>query len=371
MLCAGGIGRGQFPPSGVCPPRTGMQVTGSGHSMGHMAEHAKQAVNSPCCVCGTSQSTPFHEVSYRGHGYPGVFTLRKCDGCGMLFNSPRLSDHDLSALYDGNYYFFQRNDKDEFRRALATYRRTVALAGNRITPQRVLEIGSAKGYLLALLKQLGWEVQGLELSEDAARYAVEQFGVPTRTGMIETYAGGPDHDSFPLVLAMDVLEHVPDPRRFIDCISTVMPEGGTLIIDTPNGAAANIGTEGPNWNGFNPFHIFLFSADNLRRLLEDCAFDVEQVFSYNNTRKTSFPSRCRHAVWTALERSGMVRTAYALHQYIRRMLSLGWKRDVALAGMAAAARQASVDGITEAGARDCLGDNLVMIARKRTLPPQR
>ena len=115
----------------------------------------KITVNKPCFVCGSTNSQLLFETEYPSHHYPGKFAIRKCNKCGLLFNSPRLPDEELSNLYDGNYYFFQRHDLDEFRRISDVFLRTVSLIQNGVIERRVAEIGSAKGYLLALLKRLG------------------------------------------------------------------------------------------------------------------------------------------------------------------------------------------------------------------------
>ncbi len=55
-----------------------------------------------------------------------------------------------------------------------------------------------------------------------------------------------------------------------------------MVIDTPNGQARNIVSEGAEWEGFIPFHIWLFSPTNLERLLARHGLVVERSFSYKN-----------------------------------------------------------------------------------------
>lgn len=88
----------------------------------------KIEVNKPCCVCRSTKSHLIVEMEYPlYHYHPGKFTIRKCNKCGLLFNSPRLPDEELFNLYDANYYFFERHDSDEFGRITDLYLRTVAL----------------------------------------------------------------------------------------------------------------------------------------------------------------------------------------------------------------------------------------------------
>src|SRR5690349_12823049 len=111
--------------------------------------------NEPCCVCGQTRSLLVQETTYPEHGYPGSFCLRKCSSCGLLFNSPRLDNHELAQLYGKNYYFFNRSDATELARIPPMYARSVALVadefkdGGRVS----LDIGSGRGYFPAVLKR--------------------------------------------------------------------------------------------------------------------------------------------------------------------------------------------------------------------------
>lgn len=245
----------------------------------------KITVNKPCFVCGATSSQLLFEREYPSLHYPDKFSIRKCNNCGILFNSPRLIDKELFNLYNANYYFFQRHDSDEFRRISDIFLRTVSLIQNGVIERRVAEIGSAKGYLLALLKRFGWSVQGIEISVEASEYAITKFGVPTFTGTIKDYSNINHKDTFPVVLAIDVIEHVPNPIDFLNSIDKIICNRGYLIIDTPNGNSQNIEYLGCKWKGFNPFHIYLFSSHILQALLINMGYSIEKCFSYGNRRE--------------------------------------------------------------------------------------
>ncbi len=242
----------------------------------------KKVVNDPCCICNTSKSIKVFSIKYPYHGYPGNFELRRCQSCGLLFNSPRLVDEELFKLYGKSYYFHKRVDTVEFERITKVYLRTVALVENLISKKHAVEVGSAKGFLLALMNQLGWETKGIEVSKEASLYAHNTFGIDSYNGTIEQYCSEIKVGPFPLVLAIDVLEHVPNPVTFIRSLKAITAKKGYVIIDTPNGDASNISTQKTQWQGFNPFHIYLFNQSNLKNLLQNEGFTIERVFTYNN-----------------------------------------------------------------------------------------
>lgn len=244
-------------------------------------------INNPCIICGSQQSNLLFETNYPQYSYNDKFIIRKCNDCGLLFNSPRLSDEELIKLYDSNYYFFQTNEEEEFKRITEIYHRTVASIPNWDLDKKVAEVGSGKGYLLAVMRKLGWDVQGIEISSHASDYASAKLNIPTFTGTIEEYCKNPEKKEFQLVLAIDVIEHVPEPIKFLESIDKILSKNGILIIDTPNGCAKNIEYLSKKWAAFNPFHIYFFSIPILTQIFNKMGYSTELSFSYGNKEKRS------------------------------------------------------------------------------------
>ncbi len=256
-------------------------------------------VNSPCMICGSSKSLLKHVFKYSI--LPRRFELRRCEGCGLLFNSPRLSD--LGALYEQDYYVFSETERDRYRRAIEQVKRHLDRAlGARTGPLDILEVGSAKGHLLHVLRHLGHTVQGVEISAHACDAARRKFDVEVFSGSIEEYADlrAHQHD---MVWCNDVIEHVPDPIGFVRACAAVLKPGGRLILDTPNGGAAAVAQGKANWRAYCPYHIFLFGAQNLTTIAEMAGLRVDMVVSYNNRYQASFgPSRLKQGLKAVVRR---------------------------------------------------------------------
>jgi len=363
----------------------------------------KTEVNNPCCLCGATESQLLFERTFSRPLNPEPFAIRRCSGCSLLFNSPRLAAEEIRSLYTDHYYFFQREDEPEFARIANIYQRTIAEIGREIKPGRVLEIGSAKGYLLALMKALGWQPTGIEVSPDAAHYAVTAFGAECFTGTLEEYVSSPRRSSFPLVLAIDLLEHLEQPLEFIGLLREVVDEDGWLIIDTPNGGAYNISVQGSQWKGFNPFHIFLFTGENLVTMLSKNGFEAQRVFSYSNKMATAPPtpatrmateadvspppsSKIKEMVKVILKQAGLFDTVAPLYRRMKQFtardlgtptISHSQQSAQQLQGHMADLINRAVSQIKtspvyshtpDAGyplADQCRGDNLVVMAKRR------
>jgi 2-polyprenyl-3-methyl-5-hydroxy-6-metoxy-1,4-benzoquinol methylase len=326
----------------------------------------------PCPICGQTTSQIVHETTYPEHHYPGKFILRRCDGCGLLFNSPRLDSTELGRLYGRNYYFFLRKYSREFDRIVAMYQRTIGLLDLSQIEKRSIDIGCGRGYFPAILKKLGWNASGIEISSDAADYARTKFGLDVFTGTVEQYASSAGAKQFPVVTAIDVIEHVPSLTDFVSSAAKLVEPGGRLIIDTPNGSAHNIAVKGVRWKGFNPFHIYLLSIENLTKLLAQCGLTMEQSLSYGNVpadQDEPVVAKLRDRTVAGLKKFGLLGPAVSAYFGLKKLtMSKSDNPESHVESAVARIRsEASYTGTADstaplAGSKT--GDNIVVVARK-------
>lgn len=102
----------------------------------------------------------------------------------------------------------------------------------RERPRRVLEVGTADGFITERLKALGCEVVGIELEPGLAELA-EPHCVRMLVGDVEsldlTGLG-----TFDMVLCADVLEHLRDPQATLDRLVDRLAPGGHVVVSLPN-----------------------------------------------------------------------------------------------------------------------------------------
>jgi 2-polyprenyl-6-hydroxyphenyl methylase / 3-demethylubiquinone-9 3-methyltransferase len=101
----------------------------------------------------------------------------------------------------------------------------------------VLDVGCGGGLLSEPLARLGAKVTGLDPAATniaVARLHAERSGVPVqyRTDTVEAVVGGGER--FDIVLAMEVVEHVPDVRAFVAACAAAVRPGGLLVMATIN-----------------------------------------------------------------------------------------------------------------------------------------
>ena len=128
---------------------------------------------------------------------------------------------------------------------------------------RILEIGSGLGYFTYALARAGYLIRGIDVSEkavlEARRWFGDLFECSDLKSLGERVAG--QHD---VVLALELIEHIPDVHEFMKAAKTLLSREGRLIITTPNrgayGQDAVWRTEAP------PVHLWWFSERSMEVL---------------------------------------------------------------------------------------------------------
>jgi SAM-dependent methyltransferase len=97
---------------------------------------------------------------------------------------------------------------------------------------RVLDVGTSTGANLRLLRDLGFHaIDGLDFSDEAIRFCREKGLGLVRHGDV---CGIPVADqSFDLLLATDIIEHVDDDAKALGEIARVLRTGGKALITVP------------------------------------------------------------------------------------------------------------------------------------------
>jgi 2-polyprenyl-3-methyl-5-hydroxy-6-metoxy-1,4-benzoquinol methylase len=161
-----------------------------------------------------------------------------------------------------------------------------------------LDIGCAEGRFLGAFADK-CETWGIEPNADAASRAAGRIG-RVLTGFFEEAESQLPDEHFDLVVCNDVIEHMPDPTRFLTALKRKMKPGGTLVASVPNVRFAPVMFElivRKDWKYrdagvLDRTHLRFFTERSFRRLLEESGFKCEVVSPINmDTSRTSDFSR--------------------------------------------------------------------------------
>ena len=218
-----------------------------------------------CPLCGGRNQTPFESGEDAGQ----QLHYRLCETCGLVFQSPRMSEEELAAFYASGYRQTVQGseaptDKD-LRIQAGRARHLVEFCRGRLGAVTYhLDVGSSSGALLrAFAGASGCQCMGIEPGEAYRAASLAQgMQVAPRLEDLPPTAG----KAFDLVSIIHALEHIPDPVAYLTRLrETWMAPGGVLLIETPNlfGHRA-----------IELAHLVAYSPRTLRQTLEAAGFRV-------------------------------------------------------------------------------------------------
>lgn len=214
--------------------------------------------------------------SARDHVTGEQFDVGYCAQCRLHVTRPSPSEEEISRYYPPAYYGSGRRFAHVVEWLLRIiYRYRVWEVGRRQPPGRALDIGCGRGLMLDRLRSRGWQVQGTELSEEAASYAREVLEIPVRIGKLQELHF-PDAE-FDLVVLWHVLEHLHHPREVLAEVQRILKPGGRLLLAAPNFGSWEARWGRDCWFHLEvPRHLTHFTPGSLRRLLKEGGFQLER-----------------------------------------------------------------------------------------------
>jgi SAM-dependent methyltransferase len=132
--------------------------------------------------------------------------------------------------------------------------------------RRVLDAGCGTGYGSAELAQSAVDVIGLDVAADAVEYASANYSIAGLRFLESSCTSVPfPPESFDLVVAFEVIEHLTDYRGFLDECGRVLANDGLFIVSSPN---KRYYAETRAETGPNPYHEHEFEAAEFVHELE-------------------------------------------------------------------------------------------------------
>jgi SAM-dependent methyltransferase len=211
--------------------------------------------------------------------------MRRCRACGFAQPAalPQLERY-FDRIYDQRWaeYWVEAEHTATYKDDI--FSDVLRALEARVPPasRRLLDIGAHAGRLMSLAQRRGWAVEGIELNPRTAAQASISTGAPVHHGNIFTVAPS---GAFDAVTLIDVLEHIPDPRRALERAATWLRRGGAVAVKVPNGVAqqAKERTRALVQPGYRPtladnlVHVNHFTPASLTLALERSGFAAVEV----------------------------------------------------------------------------------------------
>ena len=211
----------------------------------------------------------------------GSVEILDCGSCGLAWWVPG-EGHHPERFYDAAYFAGAGagHGYDDYAGLEASLRvnfaRRIARIPRPAPGARLLDVGAAYGYAVAEARAAGWEAHGIEVSTAAAgeARATAAGRVIAADGLHSPFADA----SFDTVTLWDVLEHLENPRAAIAEMARLLRPGGRLVLTTGDVGSLAARVSGARWHLYTlPEHLFFFSRESLRVLLEAHGLSVEEM----------------------------------------------------------------------------------------------
>ncbi len=190
--------------------------------------------------------------------------LARCGSCRCCFYAERIAYHYEAAAAAALLLQFSLEQN------AGVYHQTRLLFAVEHSGS-VLDVGCGFGFAVGAAAALGWRACGIDPSP-AAGSGAALLGADIRQSYLtdETELGA----AFGLVLASEVIEHVPQPSAFLGLLRRALEPGGTLVLTTPDADALRPGLDAASLTGILALrvHLVLFSREGLSLALQRAGF---------------------------------------------------------------------------------------------------
>ena len=186
-----------------------------------------------CELCGSLDQTTYLARIYTHQAKD--YDLVQCKNCGLVFVQPMPALLTIQEFYQQKYFesdfscgMYERSYLETEASRVNEYREMLGLIKNYKTQGKLLEVGCAAGSFLYYASRAGFEVEGVDISEWAREQAKIQFQLNVHRGRLMEVGLKPE--SYDIILLSDLLEHEPEPARFLLEVRRLLKIDGVCIL---------------------------------------------------------------------------------------------------------------------------------------------
>jgi 2-polyprenyl-3-methyl-5-hydroxy-6-metoxy-1,4-benzoquinol methylase len=208
-----------------------------------------------------------------------TFGLHHDEKLDLLITYPKPTETKLPSYYESEDYISHTDGKRTLFEKVYQYIKNIALKNkldliNGLQPEKgnLLDIGAGTGDFLAVAKQNGWKITGIEPNEKAKNIAINKgISFVENSELLEK-------ESFDTITMWHVLEHVPNLELQIKELKRLLKPNGTILIAVPNFNSYDAKHYGSYWAAYDvPRHLWHFSKTAIKLLFEKQDLHLQKV----------------------------------------------------------------------------------------------
>ena len=211
------------------------------------------------------------------------FNIIQCKNCKNIQINPIPTINDNKKFYDQNLQI--RNIKmnyniKELRKKSEndTKRRVEFFLKNIKKNKKILEIGSGNGFFLEELKKEKYDISGCEISKERLIHLKKLKNITTYNfdfnfKILEL------GKKFDVVVMFHVLEHISNPKEFLENVRGVLKDKGKIVIEVPNSDDHQLAlNESYNQWYWQRAHVNYYHPKTLSQILNKTKFKKIKMF---------------------------------------------------------------------------------------------
>jgi len=253
--------------------------------------HPPVSSRNECPACGGDDAS----AVYRYETKDGDACIFRCSRCTCRFLRPlvlaEVEVRKMESICDAELYtplyktlherFLLKREERILRRLLAT--------GN----QRLLDVGCGTGWTTSFWASNGFDVTGLEPSQERSALAKSRYGFRVINGFLEDLDIS---EKFDVIMFRQVLEHFEEPATMLSKAIRLLADGGIVLVVVPNIDSIGRYLFDTDWKWVLPWHCTFFNPASLRAigkrvgLLPEVLYQTPSPLCYSYGMTSRFPS---------------------------------------------------------------------------------
>lgn len=209
------------------------------------------------------------------------YRFYRCASCKCIFMKILPSPLELDRYYKNN---FQYQDGVLNEDIIRIQSKSILKQLSKCLPnaQTICDVGSGHGYFLDEAKKAHYVVFGIEPAKPLAQNSKKEFNLPIFAGTLTEYLKS-GRKKYDIVTCIHVIEHVRNPKQFIDSLLRLVNPGGILYLETPNSDSHLLYVEKNNYTFLiPPDHLWLFSNKSIGSILPENYY-IEKTRTYSSS----------------------------------------------------------------------------------------
>lgn len=223
-----------------------------------------------CILCNSKNSS--HLLTKNN------FNLYICKNCNLVYVYPQPS---LDKLIK-DYYSEKSGYHSRFKKNNGRFVEILDKLYRFKIKSSLLDVGCSTGEFLSMAKKRGFYEYGVEVNERTVKIA-NNNGLNVFNGTLED--ANLKNNYFLVIHLGDIIEHVLNPVALLKECKRILKKEGIIIISTPNLDCFWVRATHLLYKWFNfpwsvmipPYHLFLFSQSNFKKLLSRMKFKTLDI----------------------------------------------------------------------------------------------